>query len=150
MNRNGNSACFFSYVCNGKKIKELFASTLNGMTASVHNYNSYVFIHKGAELWHLAKVLITRCHNSTQQSLSPQTSLLTCLFLYTTNALSTNNIFYPYADDPPVFHFLQRANCEMSKNSTVIYDIMCYAVHVTLCECSLVHVTLCINVYLCL
>ena len=35
MNRNGNSANFFSYVCNGKKIKELFASTLNGITASV-------------------------------------------------------------------------------------------------------------------
>ena len=25
MNRNGNSANFFSYVCNGKKIEELFA-----------------------------------------------------------------------------------------------------------------------------
>ena len=34
-NRNGNSAIFFSYVCNGKKIKELFASTLIGITASV-------------------------------------------------------------------------------------------------------------------
>ena len=29
MNRNGNLANFFSYVCNGKKIKELFASTLD-------------------------------------------------------------------------------------------------------------------------
>ena len=28
MNWNGNSANFFSYACNGKKIKELFASTL--------------------------------------------------------------------------------------------------------------------------
>ena len=35
MNRNGNSANFFSYVCNDKKIKELFASTLNGIPASV-------------------------------------------------------------------------------------------------------------------
>ena len=35
MTRYGNSANFFSYVCNGKKIKELFASTLNGITASV-------------------------------------------------------------------------------------------------------------------
>ena len=26
---------FFSYVCNGKKIKELFASTLNGIPISV-------------------------------------------------------------------------------------------------------------------
>ena len=31
MNRNGNSANFFSYVCNDKKIKELFASTLDGI-----------------------------------------------------------------------------------------------------------------------
>ena len=35
MNRNGNSANFFSYVCNGEKIKDLFASTSNGRTASV-------------------------------------------------------------------------------------------------------------------
>ena len=35
MNKNGNSANFFFYVCNGKKIKELFASTLNELTASV-------------------------------------------------------------------------------------------------------------------
>ena len=35
LNRNGNSANFFPYVCNGKKIKELFASTLNRITASV-------------------------------------------------------------------------------------------------------------------
>ena len=35
MNRNGNSVNFFSYVCNGKKSKKLFASTLNGIPASV-------------------------------------------------------------------------------------------------------------------
>ena len=35
MNRNGNAAIFFSYVCNSKKIKELFVSTLNRITASV-------------------------------------------------------------------------------------------------------------------
>ena len=35
MNRNENSVNFFSYVCNSKKIKELFASTLNGIPASV-------------------------------------------------------------------------------------------------------------------
>ena len=32
---NGNSANFFSYVCNSKKNKELFASALNTITASV-------------------------------------------------------------------------------------------------------------------
>ena len=35
MNRNGNLANFFSYVCNGKKIKELFASTLDKIPISV-------------------------------------------------------------------------------------------------------------------
>ena len=35
MNRNRNSAIFFSYVCNSKKIKELFASTLDGIPISV-------------------------------------------------------------------------------------------------------------------
>ena len=35
MNKKGNSANFFSYVCNGKKIKELFASTFNKKPASV-------------------------------------------------------------------------------------------------------------------
>ena len=34
MNRKGNSANFLSYVCNGKKIKELFAFTLNRIPAS--------------------------------------------------------------------------------------------------------------------
>ena len=45
MNRNGNSANFFSYVCNGKKkIKELFASTLNGITASVRCVSSIIVV----------------------------------------------------------------------------------------------------------
>ena len=40
MNRNGNSANFFSYVCNDKKIRELFASTLNGIPISVRCVSS--------------------------------------------------------------------------------------------------------------
>ena len=44
MNRNGNSANFFSYVCNGKKIKELFASTLNGIPASVRCVSSMIVV----------------------------------------------------------------------------------------------------------
>ena len=44
MNRNGNSAIFFSYVCNGKKIKELFASTLNGIPASVRCVSSMIVV----------------------------------------------------------------------------------------------------------
>ena len=35
LNRNKNSAIFFSYVCNGKKITEWLASTLNGIATSV-------------------------------------------------------------------------------------------------------------------
>ena len=44
MNRDENSANFFSYVCNGRKIKELFASTLNGITASVRCVSSMIIV----------------------------------------------------------------------------------------------------------
>ena len=42
INSNGNLANFFSYVCNGKNIKELFASTVNGITASVRCVSSII------------------------------------------------------------------------------------------------------------
>ena len=35
MNRNGDSANFFSYVCKGKKTKELFASTLRCVSSII-------------------------------------------------------------------------------------------------------------------
>ena len=44
MNRNGNSANFFSYICNSKKIKELSASTLHGITASVRCVSSIIVV----------------------------------------------------------------------------------------------------------
>ena len=44
MNRNGNSANFFSYVCNGKKIKELFASTLDRIPISVRCVSSIIVV----------------------------------------------------------------------------------------------------------
>ena len=44
MNRNGKSAIFFSYVCNGKKIKELFASTLDRKPASVRCVSSMIVV----------------------------------------------------------------------------------------------------------
>ena len=44
MNRNGNSANFFSYVCNGKKSKELFDSTLNGIPISVRCVSSMIVV----------------------------------------------------------------------------------------------------------
>ena len=43
MNRNGKANSFL-YVCNGKKSKELFASTLNGITASVRCVSSMIVI----------------------------------------------------------------------------------------------------------
>ena len=42
VNRNGNSANFFSYVCYGRKIKELFASTLIGIPISVRCVSSMI------------------------------------------------------------------------------------------------------------
>ena len=44
MNRNGNSANFFSYVRNNKKSKELFASFLNGILISVICVSSIKFV----------------------------------------------------------------------------------------------------------
>ena len=44
MNRNGNSANFFSYVRNGKKVKKLFASTLDRITASVRCVSSIIVV----------------------------------------------------------------------------------------------------------
>ena len=44
MNRKGNSANFFLYVYNGKKIKELFASTLNGIPVSVRCVSSIIVV----------------------------------------------------------------------------------------------------------
>ena len=44
MNRNGNPANSFSYVCNGKKIKELFASTLNEIPISVRSVSSMIVV----------------------------------------------------------------------------------------------------------
>ena len=46
MNRDGNSANFFSYVCNGKRIKELFTSTLNRIAASVRCVSFMVVVLK--------------------------------------------------------------------------------------------------------
>ena len=40
LNRKGNSATLFSFVCNSKKIKELFVPNLNGITARVRCVSS--------------------------------------------------------------------------------------------------------------
>ena len=44
MNRNGNSAIFFSHVCNDKKIKKLFASTLDRIPISVRCVSSIIVV----------------------------------------------------------------------------------------------------------
>ena len=44
MNRNGNWANFFSYVCNDKNNKELFASILNGIPIDVRCVSSIIVV----------------------------------------------------------------------------------------------------------
>ena len=66
MNRNGNSANFFSYVCNGKKIKELFASTLNGITASVRCVHSIIVV-LNAKLTRLIAAHTNKNHSEKQK-----------------------------------------------------------------------------------
>ena len=44
LNRNRNSTNFFSNVCYGKQIQELFASTLDGIAASVRCVSSIIVI----------------------------------------------------------------------------------------------------------
>ena len=44
MNRNGNSANVFSYVCDDKKIKELFAFTLDRIPISVRCVSSMIVV----------------------------------------------------------------------------------------------------------
>ena len=60
MNRNGNSANFFSYVCNGKKIKELFASTLDRIPLSVRCV-SFIIVVLNAKF-----ALLLAAHANTQ------------------------------------------------------------------------------------
>ena len=44
IDKNGNSANFFSYVCNDKKSKELFASTLDRIPISVRCASSIIVV----------------------------------------------------------------------------------------------------------
>ena len=61
--RNGNSANFFSYVCNGKKFKELFASTLNGVTASVRYVSSMIVVPNGK----LTRLIVAHANKEARQ-----------------------------------------------------------------------------------
>ena len=63
MNRNGNSAKLFSYVCNSKKFKELFASTLNGITASVRCVSSIIVILNAK----LTRLIATRANKKARR-----------------------------------------------------------------------------------
>ena len=60
MNRNRNSTNFFSYVCNGKKIKESFASTLNGIPASVRCVSSMIVVLDTKLTWLIAALVEKR------------------------------------------------------------------------------------------
>ena len=44
MNRNGNSANIFSYVCNGKRLPQLFASNLDRIPISVRCVSSMIVV----------------------------------------------------------------------------------------------------------
>ena len=68
MNRNGNSANFFSYVCNGKKIKKLFASTSNGITVSVGCVSSIIIV-LNAKLTQLIAAHVNKKDSEKQKSL---------------------------------------------------------------------------------
>ena len=46
LNWNGNMEKFFSYVCNDKTNKELFAFTLNGIAAGVRCMSSMIVVVK--------------------------------------------------------------------------------------------------------
>ena len=75
LNRNGNSAIFFSYVCNGKKIKELFAPTLNVITASVRCVSSIIAI-LNAKLTRLIVAHANKKYSEKQES--PKTVSFFC------------------------------------------------------------------------
>ena len=53
-NWNGNSATFFSYVCNGKKIKKLLESALNGIVSTVRCVSSTIVVLNAKLGWLLA------------------------------------------------------------------------------------------------
>ena len=63
MNRNENSANFFSYVCNGKKIKYLFAFALNGITASVRCVSSITVVLNAK----LTRIIASHANKQTRQ-----------------------------------------------------------------------------------
>ena len=68
MNRNGNSANFFSYICNGKKIKELLASTLNGIPA-IFKGGSFIIVGLNAKF---ARLLVAHANkNDGEKQRSP-------------------------------------------------------------------------------
>ena len=72
MNRNGNSANFFSYVCNDKKIKELFASILNGIPASVRWASSMIVVLKAK----FARLLAAHANNEDGEEQGSPTKVL--------------------------------------------------------------------------
>ena len=64
MNRNGSSANFFSYDCNGKKIKELFTSTLNKITSTVR-CASFIIVVLNAKL---ARLTAAHANEKSEES----------------------------------------------------------------------------------
>ena len=65
MNRNGNSANFFSMFVMAKKIKKCFVSTLNGITASVRCV-SFIIVVLNAKLTRLIAAHADKKHSEKQ------------------------------------------------------------------------------------
>ena len=70
MNRNRNSANFFSYACNGKKIKEL----LNGIPASVRCVSSMVVVLNAK----FARLLAAHSNKNRREPKKPDISGVFC------------------------------------------------------------------------
>ena len=62
-----HSTNFFSYVCIGKKIKELFASTLNEITANVRCVSSIIVV-PNAKLTRLIATHANKKHSEKRKS----------------------------------------------------------------------------------
>ena len=74
MNRNRSSANFLSYVCYSKKIKELFASALNGIPTSVKCVSSVIVVLNAK----FARLLATHANRKDGEKRRSPTSVVFC------------------------------------------------------------------------
>ena len=104
MNRNGNLANLFSYVCNGKEIKELFTSTLDGILMSVRCVSSIIFVLNAK----FARLLAAHANKTDSEK---RRSLTTVPCFASRNTLT--------------FNFYRSLHCPR-KNGSIIYFLTIY------------------------